>query len=60
MKPTHWIETNGDKTPEFFCPVCGERLRLQGGGGPDPEDNSTDPPDTVTCPECGFTDHIEW
>lgn len=56
MKPTHWITTENGRVPEFFCPVCGGPLELSGGGGHE----TNDPPDTVTCLGCGFTDHIEW
>lgn len=58
MKPTHWIEVNGVRIPEFFCPVCGKSLILSGGGLQ--WDGTTDTPDTVTCLGCGFSDHIEW
>lgn len=58
MKPTHWIDVDGVKIPEFFCPVCGERFELSDGGLQ--WDGTTDPPDTVTCTQCGFVDHVEW
>jgi DNA-directed RNA polymerase subunit RPC12/RpoP len=64
MKPTYWIKTLNGQEPEFFCPRCGERLILHGGGEQEWDgtewDGTDEPPDTVTCPECGFDDHIEW
>lgn len=72
MKPTHWIDVDGVRIPEFFCPVCGERLRLLNGEAfarffkdmffnklNSSDYRGTDPPDTVGCTGCGFVDHVE-
>lgn len=59
MKPTNWIKTLDGNEPEFFCPRCGNRLTLYGGGGPD-WDGMVEPPDSVECSGCGFIDNIEW